>query len=368
MKVSISGVFQLLLVSFLGISVGYADSLSITSTSFIDEIADSPAQFMPTSRADLLTALNEGDLVSMGETHETGLERTYIAGLYTDLITTLNPHPIRCLIEATNNGGDLLTLNSTDPVRPEFNKVCATNVTADNPTSNYGAELSAHLSEGRVLTHTGYRHTLPFALMYPADFATPQWVDIPEHGTITKQVPDSFVKQGKKMRTHIVREADDLIIEKLSRELVTKLVPGAQASAIIDQEAARVAHWAQSPAFQFKKGEVAHILEISRVHQSFDYEHAYMTLLNRDGFSADLLVQLLKSSEFAQLVATAQTVDLQMGVFIPDTPGSSFGAGSVSFTEMGTIYAYAPNPSQKGALTIVSISPSHGPLLEQSTF
>jgi hypothetical protein len=148
----------------------------------------------------------------------------------------------------------------------------------------------------------------------------------------------------------------------------SKLVLGAQASAIISQEAARVVHWAQSPAFQFKKGEVAHILEISRVHQSFDYEHAYMSLINREGFSADLLIQLLKSPEFAQLVATTQIADLQMGVFIPDVPGSSFGAGSVSFTEMGTIYAYAPNPSQKGAATVLSISPSHGPLLEQSTF
>jgi hypothetical protein len=349
---------------FTAISMAHADSISVTQTSFIDEIADSPTLFTPLSRADLLARLNEGDLVSMGETHERGLERTYLAGLYSDLATALNPLPIRCLVETYNN----LMPTTDDPVRAQFNRVCPTPVIFDNQTWVYTGQLATYLPQGRVLTHTGYRHTLPFALMYPADFLMASWVDIPEHGTITKQLPDNFASLGKKMRTHVMREVDDLIIEKLSRELMAKLAAGTSASDAVAQEAPRVVHWSQAPAFQFKKGEIAHVLEIARVNQSFNYERAYLSLINREDFHADLLVQLLKSPEFAQLAATTQMNQLDMGVFIPESANETFVAGSISITESGTIYAYAPNPSQKGFDTVVTISPTHGPLLQQSTY
>jgi hypothetical protein len=338
--------------------------ISVTQTSFIDEIADSPTLFVPMTRADLLARLNEGDLVSMGETHERGLERTYLAGLYSDLASALNPLPIRCLVETYNN----LMPTTDDPVRAQFNKVCPPSIIFDNHTWVYTSQIATYLPQGRVLTHTGYRHTAPYALMYPADFLSASWVDTPPHGTITKQLPDDFASQGKKMRTHIMREVDDLVIEKLTRELMPKLAAGMPVANAVAQEVPRITHWAASPAFQFKSGEVAHVLEVARVNQSFNYEHAYLSLINREDFHADLLVTLLKSPEFAQLAATTQMNQLQMGVFIPESPKETFCAGSISITESGTIYAYAPNPSQSGFNTVVTISPTHGVQLQQSTY
>ena len=342
-------------------SLASAAPISTSPTTYVDELAFSRTYFPEVSRDDVLKSLSEGNLVSIGETHETGLERTYLKDLYDTLKTTLAPLPTNCLVE---NYEELLA--TTDPVRASFNQVCPEAKVFNNLAgSDYTPYLATDLPQGRVLTHTGSRHVFPIALMYPEqDFPSPQWVDIPVHGSIVKQLPDNFESSGMQMRGLAMRELDDLYMSRVATD-VQALAGPSVSDVALKLEADKVRGW--STSLHYADGEIAKLFETHRINLSFPFAKAYVALLNRTDFDPALLIRLLESDQLKTLLQTTDPKDLTIGCFITDSPNETFGAGSLSIAESGTIYAYSPSlTTQK--VVMVSISKSHDVQTDNSSF
>jgi hypothetical protein len=190
--------------------------VSVSPSFFIDEVANSREFFPEVSYNEVLQSLSSADLVSIGETHQKGMERTFLTDLYESLKLTLDISPAHCLVE---NYEELLS--SDDPVRAAFNQVCPETIVHNNLGGfNYLSLFANDIPLGKLLTHTGFRHAFPIALMYPQqDFETPNWVDTPLRGTLVKQVPAEFVKSGKQMRGLGTRAIDDLYISRVMTDL-----------------------------------------------------------------------------------------------------------------------------------------------------
>ena len=313
----------------------------------------------------MLESLAQGDLISIGESHALGLERQYIADLYSDLAPLVNPLPVECMVETgqTSNGPvPLLDMNgSADPVRPQWMKLCGTGHEFDNPVNDYTSMLATYTPKGRVMTHTGMRHMLPFGLLYALDFLDPQWVDTPPTGTINRQLPTAFYKNGRQVRSHAVLGVDDLFFPELESQLQAGLKKGISADQLAKNEQAEAALIFSSPSLQFAPGEQAHVFEVHRVALSFPNQVGYISLLNHTQFSASLLSTLLAAPEMVQLLGEVDPATLQAGIFEPDSPNSSYGAAGVNITEAGTMYIYgnvkgstAANPQS----VLVMISPT----------
>jgi hypothetical protein len=331
--------------------------ISVSQTSILDELSDSPERFPQIDHETLLRRLNEGDVISIGESHEHGVERAYIAQLYTDLAASLQPKPVSCLVEDYN----LLIPKTKDPVHTSFVSVCPESQIYSNKGSMYAKHIAAGLKKGRVLTHTGYRHTLPWALIYTQDYPSPQWVDIPPHGTLTKQLPDSFASDGKQMRTEVTQSFDSLVLYRVGTDMISQLTQQTFASQFGATEATRIEHWAASPALTFQKGEPARIFEVSRVHESFPYEHAYLSLIHHDGFQPELLAELLRSPEFAQFATLVTPKSIQLEAFLPADPvhDSGYQIGTVLVNEPGTFFVYGPAASHQNKDVVLKINTKH---------
>ena len=346
--------------------------IAASSVSFLDDLAQNPQSFTAISREQLLASLNEGDLISIGESHQQGVERLYIAGLYSDLATALKPFPVQCLVETTSltdGSGKIQRVSliplSGDPVMPQFSKICSQNITFDNPVNDYTNELKTFLPKGRVLTHTGERHTLPFGLIYPKDFASPQWVDLPAHGTIDRQIPSSFLVSNQKMRSLAVFGLDVMLLAQVQSETQEALTEKTDSTHVAANELAKVSLLTNIPALQFAPGEVAHVFAMNRVEQSFPYQKAYATLLNHSAFNAELLKTLLGSPEMITFLGEIDPSSLQVGVQGDDDSESSrwFGA-DIMISERGTIFFAGTVGKEKNAkIAVAMISPTRGPKL-----
>jgi hypothetical protein len=350
--------------------------VSVSSESLLDELTGSPQELVPVSRAVLLVSLSQGDLISIGESHALGLERTYLADLYSDLAPMIHPLPVECLVETggTSDGPlALLDMNGpSDPVRAQFEKICAPGKEFDNPVNDYTVELAEYLPHGRVLTHTGARHMLPFGLIYPQDFLDPQWVDTPPNGTINRQVPSSFLSSNKTARAHAVFAYEDFLFPQLVREIVMEFQQLNTPSGITVRESAKLDELFTSSALKFAPGEVAHVFEIKRVEAGFPFEKAYLSLLNQAIFSQELLQKLIVAPEMTAFLSEVDPKTLQAGVFEPDAPNSSLEIGSAQITEAGTIYFYGKqiasektNPASP-VTVYVTASPTQGPTLQHT--
>lgn len=341
---SVALVFTQLFFSMLAL----AAPVSVSPNHFLDELATSRDYFPEVSRKYVLNELAKADLLSVGETHEQGFERKFLTAFYNDLAQTLTLAPVACLVENYES-----LLSESDSVRSSFAKLCPEESVYNSvSSSNYTEKLEENLSSGPILTHTGYRHMFPIALNYPhEDFATPQWVDLPEHGSIAKQIPEDFEESGKQMRGIGMRAFDELMMSTVAHDL--KSVLGANLTdQDIQNEVARVKSW--SASLNFKDSDQAKFFEIKRMNLSLTYAKDYLALLNRPEFKPELLVRLLTSKDFS------------IGCYISVSKGS-FMAGNIQFPESGTIYAYG-NSLLDHKIMAVSINGSHDVLTERSSF
>jgi hypothetical protein len=308
----------------------------------------------------------------MGESHEQGLERDYIAQLYSDMATVLKPDPVQCLVESGSssdgNGGPAVSISliplSGDPLMPQFLKVCAQNLIWVNPLEthdDYTDKLKKFLPQGRVLTHTGARHTLPFGLIYPQDFPSPQWVDVPAHGTINRQVPKSFIVSNQQMRSHANWGVDDMLFPQLQSQMQQALKKKTDPAQVAQAAGDEVTRLMSSPALQFAPGEVSHVFQMNRVTSSFPFQKAYVSLLNHTAFNPELLKTLLAAPETTQFLKEVDPASLSVQIFEPTTPDASYGIGaSTSISENGTIFLFGnvAGKSKNPQIALVMITPT----------
>jgi hypothetical protein len=335
--------------------------VSVSPTSFIDEVANSREFFSEVSYNDVIQSLSNADFISIGETHQRGMERTFITDLYDTLKLTLDTSPAHCIVENYQQ-----LLSTDDPVRAAFNQVCPEAIVHNNLGGfNYLSLFANDFPDGKLLTHTGFRHAFPIALMYPQnDFPTPNWVDTPSRGTLVKQVPAEFVTSGKQMRGLGTRAIDDLYLSRVLTDLRAVAGPNISDSALSD-EALKVKNW--SKKLKFHRREFARFFEIHRINLSFPYAKSYLALLNRLEFNPKFLERLLESDQLKTLLQTTDPINLNIGCFIPDGPKETFQAGSVNITEPGTIYAYSYSLKDQHVVA-VTISPTHDVRTDYSTY
>jgi hypothetical protein len=364
--------------------------LSVSPVPLLDDLTQNPQLFPQVGYDQMLDSIAQGDLIDLGESHELGVERTYIAQIYSDLATRLNPLPVKCLVESAAEGGAtgkfvngsiviteqplVLSDGPSDPVYPQFSKVCPGDKMFANPTMDYTDLLKQYLPEGRVLTHTGLRHMLPWGQLYPQDFldnwSLAQWVDLTAHGTINREVTDSFVEAGKKVRAQGPQALEDLLFPQLVTTIQSELKKKVPAEQIRQELDAEVAKLMANPALQFGANEVAHNFEMHRVNLSFPNELAYLSILNHAVFKIELLKSLLDDPQMAAFLAEIDPSYITAGVTIPTSANESFGiAGNVFVSEGGTIY-FTANVAAKEKTTkeiaYILVSPTLSPQLQST--
>lgn len=291
----------------------------------------------PVERAELVERLATADLASIGESHEDGLERRVLAGVYSDLFARAGS-PRRCLVESYDSligrDGAPETPGREDPLRPVFNAGCKREAIFDNDSWDYSSELArvfgGHRRSGElVLSHTGYRHVFPMGKLFGAEFEPHPWVDQNERGTIARQLPEGFERSGRKARSFAPLALDSLAVAFLGRELVRGNAPvevSARLEALLD-----------SPSLRLGDSEALRIFELKRVARAIPHLEAYVGVFDPGILKREALRRLLSSGELAAFLAESRGRKLFFGYF-RGGDGATFSLGGRQLSSSGIVF------------------------------
>lgn len=277
---------------------------------------------------DALNDLRDADLASIGETHSDGLERNMIASTYAAL-SSMKQQPLQCIVEDYH----FLIAIPGDPVEPQMAKICPKSLVTNHPTSVYDKVfdtfLDAQNSTGRAMTHTGFRHILPWGVFYPVEFKPHPFVDLGERGNLTTQLPRSFKKKKRKMVSLAFMAFDDLIVEYMEA--------AAQKGEDGGQLLKELETLFQSQNLSFQTGEQLRIFRLNTITKKYPFETSYLALINHSVYGLDIYRKLLLSSEWTQFLKLTQTNTILAGHFRGDS-NSIYTLEGTDYQNMGIIF------------------------------
>jgi hypothetical protein len=152
------------------------------------------------------------NLISLGETHESGPEKKVLSFLANAIFSNIRSKPT-CIVETYE-----LLVRPENEINSLYQNNCNTiaDLQGNGPSSTtFSNALKAEFaSDFSVVTHSGFRHILPWGKIYPQDFNS-VIIDIIKNNTISTQLPDAFLKQNKKMTSVAAVPLDQLYMNLL---------------------------------------------------------------------------------------------------------------------------------------------------------
>ncbi len=191
--------------------------LSFAGSEYLADILVKPIT-RAVSMSEMMTEFKAAQLISIGETHQTGVERETLRDIYQNLSLNLTNKPV-CLAENFES-----LLSKGDIVRPAFESFCQTITDVsgnDQVTTGFKKYLEKSFGSRPVLTHSGFRHIMPMAQYFPLDFES-TLVDSKPGNTISSQIPSKILSKTKMVSLSVLN-FDDFPQYMLTHEL-TQLI------------------------------------------------------------------------------------------------------------------------------------------------
>ncbi|MCC6278656.1 MAG: hypothetical protein IT289_12140 [Oligoflexia bacterium] len=175
-------------VGVLGL-MGLMFNSGASAATLLDELTVKHRWLSP---VEVQKTLDEAENLSVGETHNDGQESKLFNSLYLEKWKIGDRRP-RCLVESFKE-----IFPESDVNYPLFRQGCEKikSTLGNGPGQTvFKQSLTEAYNEGRnILTHSGFRHVLPWGLVFPFDFQ-PARIDFQEQGTIVSQ----WAKQDKRI-------------------------------------------------------------------------------------------------------------------------------------------------------------------------
>lgn len=269
---------------------------------------------------DIKTSIKKSRLISIGESHQSGIERELLKEIYLNLFSAITKKA-NCLIEDVDN-----LFPTQDLVRPVVLNGCnkVINVTGNSPaTTGYSVPLKDNLKLDRiVITHSGFRHIMPMGVLFPGDFQATK-VDTQAKNTVITQIEDKYLETLVHTSLTPVNR-DDLAINQVRSEL-QKVLPASSSNNLpqkISALLAAVKANMESPRLKFESSEQVRLIKIQSMQSKLNpVRESYLAIIDHKVLDLKTLEMLLKSQELISfLKAFTSSTPLYM---------------SVAYTEMG---------------------------------